>query len=313
LRLNNVSLRSLRLCGAILNLNEGGKIMTKKENNDGKKPENNEPAGQGGAADGDGQKSETGNENASAGDGQGGSEGDEKTVEVYIPEGLPEHMQAKTNQEIIDNLHKAYKGARDELAGKTKVPEKLEDYNIDLGDLAEKVLKPGEDGKDPVFEKLRGIMHENKIAPEAANALAAGLYEAVAEQIEAGGDAGGEAAGDFDYQAYGGEEKAKPVIDGVNTWAQGLKNQGRLDDSDIEEIQLMAMSSEGLRVLSKLREATGEKPIPANFSEDSGKSAGITQGDLDNMIADPKYWRDKDPAFVKKVTDGFKELYGSDA
>ena len=32
--------------------------------------------------------------------------------------------------------------------------------------------------------------------------------------------------------------------------------------------------------------------------------------DLQSMIRDPKYWRDKDPAFVKKVTDGFKNMYG---
>ncbi len=28
------------------------------------------------------------------------------------------------------------------------------------------------------------------------------------------------------------------------------------------------------------------------------------------MMRDPKYWRDKDPAFVAKVTEGFKSVYG---
>lgn len=27
------------------------------------------------------------------------------------------------------------------------------------------------------------------------------------------------------------------------------------------------------------------------------------------MMNDPKYWRDKDPAFIAKVTEGFKNLY----
>ena len=31
--------------------------------------------------------------------------------------------------------------------------------------------------------------------------------------------------------------------------------------------------------------------------------------ELHAMMRDPKYWRDRDPAFVAKVTDGFKRLY----
>jgi hypothetical protein len=32
--------------------------------------------------------------------------------------------------------------------------------------------------------------------------------------------------------------------------------------------------------------------------------------DLHYMMNDPKYWRDKDPSYIAKVTDGFKNLYG---
>jgi hypothetical protein len=32
--------------------------------------------------------------------------------------------------------------------------------------------------------------------------------------------------------------------------------------------------------------------------------------DLQSMMKDPKYWRDKDPAFIAKVTDGFQSVYG---
>jgi hypothetical protein len=28
------------------------------------------------------------------------------------------------------------------------------------------------------------------------------------------------------------------------------------------------------------------------------------------MMRDPKYWRDKDPSYVAKVTEGFKKMYG---
>ncbi len=38
----------------------------------------------------------------------------------------------------------------------------------------------------------------------------------------------------------------------------------------------------------------------------------ITEKKLKEMMKDPKYWRDGDKAFIKKVDDGFKFLYGEE-
>jgi hypothetical protein len=32
--------------------------------------------------------------------------------------------------------------------------------------------------------------------------------------------------------------------------------------------------------------------------------------DLRAQMRDPRYWREKDPAFVAKVTQGFQKMYG---
>ncbi len=42
----------------------------------------------------------------------------------------------------------------------------------------------------------------------------------------------------------------------------------------------------------------------------SGESAGLSEARLNEMVRDPRYWRDRDPAFVGRVTEGFKRLYG---
>jgi len=34
--------------------------------------------------------------------------------------------------------------------------------------------------------------------------------------------------------------------------------------------------------------------------------------ELKTMMRDPRYWRDRDPAFVRQVTDGFSRLYPED-
>ena len=38
----------------------------------------------------------------------------------------------------------------------------------------------------------------------------------------------------------------------------------------------------------------------------------ITEKKLKEMMQDPKYWRDGDKDFIKKVDDGFKFLYGDE-
>ena len=47
-----------------------------------------------------------------------------------------------------------------------------------------------------------------------------------------------------------------------------------------------------------------------SFGAKTVTSDAMDETGLQSMMKDPKYWRDKDPAFVKKVTDGFESLYG---
>ena len=41
------------------------------------------------------------------------------------------------------------------------------------------------------------------------------------------------------------------------------------------------------------------------------KPSAFDEKDLQTMMRDPRYWRDKDPSFVAKVTDGFQRMYGN--
>ncbi|HBR68548.1 MAG TPA: hypothetical protein DEA55_04135 [Rhodospirillaceae bacterium] len=37
---------------------------------------------------------------------------------------------------------------------------------------------------------------------------------------------------------------------------------------------------------------------------------GMDEKELNSMMRDPRYWRDRDPAFVAKVTEGFQKMFG---
>ncbi|MBE2191872.1 MAG: hypothetical protein IAE63_06805 [Alphaproteobacteria bacterium] len=246
----------------------------------------------------------------------GEGEGDPKTpVGPYRPEGLPDHLYGESEKDIIDKLFKGYKGARDELSksGKSQVPEKADDYKLDLPeDLAKSVLRPGEDGKDPMFEAMRLAAHKHGIPADKALAWVSDFYTAAAELSNAQGD--GQSDADFDYKKLGGADKAKPIVDGVVAAMNGLLSRGVLEQSDVDELYLYTLHSEGVTALRKLIEATGDKIIPAK-SESGGDGKTVNEAVLKQRVSDPRYRhgsKDFDQAFYDETTKMFEEFYGTE-
>lgn len=97
---------------------------------------------------------------------------------------------------------------------------------------------------------------------------------------------------------FGGAEKWKEVS--RQLLAFGQKNM----PADV--LDTLASSYEGVLALYRMMrgEEPGLKGQTAN-RVDSGSEL-----DLQSMMRDPKYWRDRDPSFVAKVTEGFQKLYG---
>lgn len=48
---------------------------------------------------------------------------------------------------------------------------------------------------------------------------------------------------------------------------------------------------------------------PPHFEETP--AAAPNEADLRKMMRDPRYWREREPEFVKRVTDGFRQLVGA--
>lgn len=241
--------------------------------------------------------------------------GGETPPEIYRPEGLPDHYAGGSDQETIDKLFKAVDGFRKEQAGKKGIPEKIEDYTVDFGDKADSLLLKSEDGKDPVWEKMRGKFFEKGIAPEDVKDIVLAFDDIITEmageqqQVTEGSKA------DWDYETYGGADKAKTLLDGVMTWADGMKAQGKFTDADLKEIQLATTNSEGLGLWMKIRELSGEKPIPVS-ADGGSKSPEITQDVLNQRVADPRYRpdsREYDPVFRKETEEMFKKLYANES
>lgn len=111
-----------------------------------------------------------------------------------------------------------------------------------------------------------------------------------------------------DYSADREVEKLITHFGGADQWrdvSRQLLSYGRRALPD-DVLDNLASSYEGVLALYKMMQG-GEPSIQGK----KGRApSALDEKELGSMMRDPKYWRDKDPAFVAKVTKGFEALYG---
>jgi len=72
-----------------------------------------------------------------------------------------------------------------------------------------------------------------------------------------------------------------------------------------EEIKRLFETAGGVKVM----EAMMKKMKSGGIGSDTPPVPELTEAQLTEMMGDERYWKDKDPAFIQKVTDGFSKLY----
>jgi len=70
-------------------------------------------------------------------------------------------------------------------------------------------------------------------------------------------------------------------------------------------IERMCESHEGIIALEAIQEAMKD----GNFAGNTQPAAQTSERELREMMNDPRYWKDKDPLFIKQVTEGFQNIY----
>ena len=99
---------------------------------------------------------------------------------------------------------------------------------------------------------------------------------------------------------FGGEERFDEIARQISLWDQ--KNL-------LNEIY-ESLNSTFYGVVALYNMMTSGEPKVMEKSFDTADV--ITEKKLKEMMKDPKYWRDGDKDFIKKVDDGFKFLYGEE-
>jgi len=97
---------------------------------------------------------------------------------------------------------------------------------------------------------------------------------------------------------YGGEARWSETARQVAAWGKANLPE--------EVYQALARSPEGVMAMERMmasgEPAMGRVPAPRDEVPD--------EAELKRMMQDPRYWKKRDPAFIEKVSAGFRRLYG---
>lgn len=97
-------------------------------------------------------------------------------------------------------------------------------------------------------------------------------------------------------QAFGGPDGWQATAEQLRTWGKA--------NLEHEVYDTLASSSDGVMAMHQMMQAREPRVVHAD-----APGAPADEGQLRRMMQDPRYWRDRDPAFVGEVTRGFERLF----
>jgi hypothetical protein len=208
------------------------------------------------------------------------------------PANLPEKFwDDKTSQVRIESLLKSYLDLERKLSSLAHrdIPPRPEDYEIAVRDDL-LTVDPG------INERLHqaGFSREQaQLVYDLACDHLLPMIGELASLFEA------DSQGQRLEQHFGGKERWREVARQISAWGRSHLPP--------RVFEALSTTFEGVITMHRMM-SEGDEP---GLSRDSsgGVGAVLTDVELKSMMRDPRYWRDHDPVFVKKVRDGFRQLY----
>ncbi|MDA1089464.1 MAG: hypothetical protein O3A85_04015 [Proteobacteria bacterium] len=100
-------------------------------------------------------------------------------------------------------------------------------------------------------------------------------------------------------QHFGGEDKWRQTAKQIKSWGQSKFPE--------EVFHALSSTHEGVLTMHKMMAEGGGEPGLIEGAGNGGDN--LSETGLNQMMQDPRYWRDHEPAFVGRVRDGFKRLF----
>lgn len=96
---------------------------------------------------------------------------------------------------------------------------------------------------------------------------------------------------------FGGEERFRRMAQQLSAWGRAKLPAPVFD----------ALSTTMEGVLAMQRMMQGDEP---SLPKEAAMPEAADEAELRRMMRDPRYWRSREPEFVKRVSDGFRKLVG---
>lgn len=97
---------------------------------------------------------------------------------------------------------------------------------------------------------------------------------------------------------YGGDARWSETARQISAWGKA--------NLPGEVYQALARSPDGIMAMERMM-GSGE---PTMGRAPAPKEDALSEAELKRMMQDPRYWKKRDPAFIDKVSSGFRRLYG---
>jgi hypothetical protein len=97
---------------------------------------------------------------------------------------------------------------------------------------------------------------------------------------------------------FGGDQSWRTIAPQIRKWGEA--------NLAPEIFETLASNPDGVIAMHQMMRADE----PRDISEAAVPTGGVDENALTSMMRDPRYWRDRDPAFIAQVTEGYKRLYG---
>jgi hypothetical protein len=178
---------------------------------------------------------------------------------------------------------------RERLRRALGVPASPDDYRIEVRD---ELVEPTPELNAKLHEAGFTQQQAQLIYDLAAEHLLPVIDDAVAE-LHATRDAERLAS------RFGGEAAWQNMARQIKTWGEA--------NLSADVYRTLASSYDGVLAMHQMMQARE----PSVLQDAEGPQGDVDEATLTRMMRDPRYWRDRDTAFIGQVTEGFKRLYPS--
>ena len=95
---------------------------------------------------------------------------------------------------------------------------------------------------------------------------------------------------------FGSTQKMNDALKEINAFGERFLPASAFDE--------LCSTPQGIQGIYKMMQS-----LEPEILTDKNVAENLTDDDLRNMMKDPKYWRDQDAEYVRKIENGFKKLY----